>query len=69
MFKKLVSSAKWKVLESLIAVLRSFMKIKKSKGPRTEPCGTLLYSFIIRVETIDRDKLRSITQIGSEPVI
>ena len=45
------------------------MKIKKSKGPRAEPCGTPYYSFIIRVETIDRDKLRSITQIGSETII
>ena len=47
------------------------MKIKKSKGPcRTEPMwNTAFYSFIIRVETIDREKLRSITQIGSEPVI
>ena len=40
MFKRQVSSAKWKVSECFIAVLRSFMKIKKSKGPRTEPYGT-----------------------------
>ena len=40
MFERQVSSAKWKVLEFFIAMLKSFMKIKKSKGPRTEPYGT-----------------------------
>ena len=40
MFKRQVSSAKWKVSECFIAMLRSFMKIKKSNGPRTEPYWT-----------------------------
>ena len=31
--------------------------------------NTVLYNFIIRVEIIDRDKLRSITQTGPESVI
>ena len=35
-----VSCAKWKVDEFLIAKLRSLIKIKKSKGPKTDPCGT-----------------------------
>ena len=33
------SSAKSLMLDSMLSV-RSFMKIKKSKGPRTEPWGT-----------------------------
>ena len=41
MFKKQVSSAKWKVDEFLIANLRSLIKIKKSNGPKADPCGTL----------------------------
>ena len=41
MYKKQVSSAKWKVDEFLIANLRSLMKIKKSNGPKGDPCGKL----------------------------
>ena len=41
MFKRQVSSAKCEVSEFFIAMLiRPFMKIKKSKRPRTEPYGT-----------------------------
>ena len=65
MFKRQVLSATWKVSECFIAMLRSLMKIKKSKGPRTL-WNTKFYSFTIRVKIIDRNKLRSITQIGSE---
>ena len=35
-----VSSSKWKASECFIAMLRLSMRIKKRKGPRTEPCGT-----------------------------
>ena len=45
MFKKQVSYAKWKVGEFLIAKLRSLIKIKKSKGPKTDPYGTLHSNF------------------------
>ena len=31
--------------------------------------NTILHNFIIRIEIIDRDKLRSITETGPEPVI
>ena len=37
---KLVSSAKWCTLLNFMAWFRSLMYIRKSSGPRTEPCGT-----------------------------
>ena len=37
MFNRQVSSENEKVSEFFIAILRSLIKIKKSKGPRTEP--------------------------------
>ena len=37
---KLVSSAKWYTLLNFMACFRSLMYIKKSSGPKTEPCGT-----------------------------
>ena len=37
---KLVSSAKWCTLMNFMAWFMSLMHIKKSIGPRTEPCGT-----------------------------
>ena len=40
MFKKQVSSEKWRFDKLLIANIRSLMKIKKSRGPETNPCGT-----------------------------
>ena len=36
---KLVSSAKWCTLLNFKALFRSLMYIKKSSGPRIEPCG------------------------------
>ena len=46
------------------------MKIKRSKVHINESYGTpyLINSFIIRVNN-DRDKLRFVTQIGSEHII
>ena len=35
-----VSSKKRKVDGFLIAKLRSLIKIKKNKGPKTDPCGS-----------------------------
>ena len=43
MFNK-VSSAKWKVFEFFIAILRSSIKIKEISGPRTEPWGTTYFT-------------------------
>ena len=40
LFKMQVSSAKSKGLQCFIAMLRSFMKIRRGKGPGTEPRGT-----------------------------
>ena len=37
---KLVSSEKWCTLLNSMAWVRSLMHIKKSSGPRNEPCGT-----------------------------
>ena len=39
-FNRQVSSGKWKVDEFNVAILRSLIKIKKSKGPKTDSCGT-----------------------------
>ena len=39
MFNRQVSSANWKISEFFIGILRSLIKIKKSKGPRTKPWG------------------------------
>ena len=37
-------------------MLRSVMKIKKSKGPGNEPCGTPFFILSkIRFENLDRD--------------
>ena len=38
--KRFVSSAKKIVDRSLVQLARSLMYIRKSKGPRTDPCGT-----------------------------
>ena len=65
MFKKQVSSTKWKADEFLIAKLRLLIKIKKSKGPKTDPCGILM----IRVKPINWNKLGLITQVRLKPVI
>ena len=46
MFNREVSSAKWKVSEFSIVILRSLIKIKKSKGPRTEPHGTPYFTVL-----------------------
>ena len=35
-----LSSAKWGTLQCFIATCRSLMYIRKSKGPKTDPCGT-----------------------------
>ena len=40
MFNRNVSSAKWKVDEFHSAKLKSLIKIKKNKGPKTDFCGT-----------------------------
>ena len=40
MLNRQVSSAKWKISEFFIAILRSLIKIKKSNGSRTKPWGT-----------------------------
>ena len=40
MISRIVSSAKWWTLQCLIATCRSLMYIRKSKGPKTDPCGT-----------------------------
>ena len=42
-FKRQVSSTKSNAAECFIAMLRTLMKIKKSKRSRTEPCGTLCF--------------------------
>ena len=39
-FKREVSSGKWKYSECFIAMLRLLMKIKKGQGDRTEPRET-----------------------------
>ena len=41
-FNKFVSSAKWWTLQSFMAALRSFMDMRKSNGPNTDPWGTPL---------------------------
>ena len=41
-FNKFVSSAKWWTLQCFMATLRSFMYIRKSNGPNTDPWGTPL---------------------------
>ena len=46
MFNRQVSSAKWKVSEFFIAILRSLIKIKKSKGPKTEHWGTPYFTVL-----------------------
>ena len=40
MIRRFVSSAKWCTLQCFIATCRSLMYSKKSKGPKTDPCGT-----------------------------
>ena len=40
MFRRPVSSAKWKGEENLIELYKSFMYKRKSRGQRTNPCGT-----------------------------
>ena len=39
-YKRLVSSAKWYVVEYFNALFISFIYIKNSRGPRIDPCGT-----------------------------
>ena len=36
-FNKFVSLAKWRTLQCLMATLRSFMYIRKSNDPNTDP--------------------------------
>jgi hypothetical protein len=38
--KILISSAKRRYLEYLITLHKSLMKMLKSRGPKTDPCGT-----------------------------
>ena len=40
MFKRPVSLAKWSGEENPIDLCNSFTYKRKSKGPRTDPCGT-----------------------------
>ena len=40
MFRRPVSLTKWKGEENIIELCKSFMHKRKSKGPRTDPCGT-----------------------------
>ena len=48
-FNSQVSSTKWKIFEFFIVMLRFLIKIKKSKGPRTDPWGTW-YSTVLKWE-------------------
>ena len=46
-----LSSAKWWINESEIASFRPLMFIRKSKGPRTDPCRTP-YDIMVPLERV-----------------
>ena len=42
-----LSSAKLHISDSRFMANRSFLKMLKSNGPRTEPCGTAIFIFVV----------------------
>ena len=66
---KLVSSAKWCILQNFIAWLRSFMYNKNRRRPRNPEEQHNLFQQAQSHKTIYRNKLFAIRKVGFKPVI
>ena len=66
MFRRPLSLANWNGEENLIELCKSFMYKRRSRGPRTDPCGTpkLILSSSDEIPSIE---MYTVCEIGFEP--